>query len=161
MGKILHCPKCTNEIATFIENSEYFKVRYEPTPRKLDDQLFKLPVKTYCADCKNQISLAEPVTEQVSCVCAKGQARYIALPHQTKKEFGDWTYIHLPAVLRSVDCADAVVKCFTPNCDTYMRLTEFMATGRAATFADRQNSLVTFDDDGNLVINHVDALPPM
>lgn len=150
------CPKCGHKIADQINTM--FKVSYIEKGRKNTDTLFMLPVTTACGACFKQHRIKEPPSERVICGCPKG-SEYIAAPYQSKRRSGNWVSVHLPAIQRSVDCADALLVCRNGTCDARMFLSEYVATGKTiATIAEEKAAWTTYVD-GSMVILGFDNPP--
>ncbi len=136
---VINCPKCEQKIAKRNDASGTFKVSY-PDDRKTSDVLHQLPVSTFCKYCNMPVSITEAPESRVSCVCVKGEKTYIAAPYKPQRRDGEWVYIHLPAIARSVDCADTKLECLHGNCDMRMFLSEYVATGKVLATRAEENS---------------------
>lgn len=160
MDMPLICPNCDQEVAKYIPKLDCFKIEYEHDGQKIGDQSCKLPIKTACGKCRKTLRITAPVTENVRCQCVRGLTPFIAQPYKVRKAYGDWTRVHVPSILASIDCADAVVKCPTLSCATYMFLRAFLDRGEVMTASQHAMHDTGFVENGQLHIRAVDEMPP-
>jgi hypothetical protein len=155
---IINCPKCKQKIAKRDDLTGVFKVSY-PDDRKTSDVLHQLPVNTFCKSCNMPVSITEAPEAKVSCACAKGQETYIAAPYKPERRAGKWVYVHLPAIARSVDCADVKLECPHGKCDVRMFLSEYVATGKTLATKTEENSAWSEVVDGVITVRALNNPP--